>query len=391
MLTAMPAATTPPDWLMSLLAATGAGSHRTGQFQCPAHTDSSPSLSVGTGRDGRALLHCQAGCEPGEVLTALGLSWRDLRETRAAAPGDHAQNLAVRYPPMEARSGHPATRGMRLEATHDYGQHVLERWRNAKTGAKEMTWFTRDQRGTLIPGLMGTPVADLPLYREREIRMAVAAGETVVVCESESSADALAKQGIYATTWAGGAASPNVDRLVGVLAGGRVVLAPDNDPAGLNCGRSIWRALAPVADLTHVLGQPGQDARDVLTEQGPTAFAREPPELADEQEDPDEDDSADDDGETMNPTEAEAVAAQARLDQAAAASAAAARTIADAWEATPGRKRDLAWASYSPQDRAVITEALDYAAGVDFGEELDAQFADTGRADQDDDTDGISA
>jgi hypothetical protein len=29
---------------------------------CPAHSDSSPSLSIREGMDGRVLLHCFAGC-----------------------------------------------------------------------------------------------------------------------------------------------------------------------------------------------------------------------------------------------------------------------------------------------------------------------------------------
>ena len=30
---------------------------------CPAHDDSSPSLAISEGDDGRVLLHCHAGCD----------------------------------------------------------------------------------------------------------------------------------------------------------------------------------------------------------------------------------------------------------------------------------------------------------------------------------------
>lgn len=46
--------------------------------KCPAHRDRMPSLSIGTGSDGRTLLNCHAGCSVDAVLKASGLSTRDL-------------------------------------------------------------------------------------------------------------------------------------------------------------------------------------------------------------------------------------------------------------------------------------------------------------------------
>jgi putative DNA primase/helicase len=48
--------------------------------RCPAHEDRDPSLSVSV-KDGRVLLHCFAGCPPEAVLGAVGLTWKDLRES----------------------------------------------------------------------------------------------------------------------------------------------------------------------------------------------------------------------------------------------------------------------------------------------------------------------
>ena len=45
---------------------------------CPAHADRSPSLSIHETRDGRILIHCFAGCSPGDVLSSVGLSFTDL-------------------------------------------------------------------------------------------------------------------------------------------------------------------------------------------------------------------------------------------------------------------------------------------------------------------------
>lgn len=46
--------------------------------KCPAHVDQVPSLSISEGRDGRALVHCFAGCDTAAVLAAIGLSFSDL-------------------------------------------------------------------------------------------------------------------------------------------------------------------------------------------------------------------------------------------------------------------------------------------------------------------------
>jgi hypothetical protein len=55
---------------------------RTGQgrwaARCPAHDDKGPSLSIRELDDGRVLLHCFAGCDVHEVLSAVGLEISDL-------------------------------------------------------------------------------------------------------------------------------------------------------------------------------------------------------------------------------------------------------------------------------------------------------------------------
>lgn len=57
--------------------------------RCPAHADRSPSLSIRELDDGRALVHCHAGCEVQEVLAAVGMTFADLHPPRAL---DHCMN-----------------------------------------------------------------------------------------------------------------------------------------------------------------------------------------------------------------------------------------------------------------------------------------------------------
>ncbi len=46
--------------------------------RCPVHRDNTPSLDITSGRDGRVLVLCRAGCRTADVLKAAGLGWRDL-------------------------------------------------------------------------------------------------------------------------------------------------------------------------------------------------------------------------------------------------------------------------------------------------------------------------
>jgi hypothetical protein len=68
--------------------------------RCPAHNDRSPSLSISTGRDGRALVNCHAGCALSQVLKSCGLGLRDLfpngPRPSAAQIQQAQQNRAIR-------------------------------------------------------------------------------------------------------------------------------------------------------------------------------------------------------------------------------------------------------------------------------------------------------
>ena len=66
---------------------------------CPAHADRSPSLAIKDAGD-RILIHCFTGCAADDVLSALGLAWRDLYPDRwhcaAVRPNEAAQRWAKR-------------------------------------------------------------------------------------------------------------------------------------------------------------------------------------------------------------------------------------------------------------------------------------------------------
>lgn len=58
----------------------GVTSVRKDSFQClcPAHKDKEPSLTVAAGARQPIILRCHAGCEPSEILEAVGLKEKDI-------------------------------------------------------------------------------------------------------------------------------------------------------------------------------------------------------------------------------------------------------------------------------------------------------------------------
>lgn len=68
--------------MISLVTDRVAGLKATGEgrwmARCPAHEDRSPSLSIRETGHGQVLLHCFAGCDTEDILTAVGLCFSDL-------------------------------------------------------------------------------------------------------------------------------------------------------------------------------------------------------------------------------------------------------------------------------------------------------------------------
>lgn len=74
-----------PDPLTTVwhaLDAAGCGPHgkeHDFRARCPGHEGENPeALHASEGADRRVVLHCFRGCEPEQIVRALGLAWRDL-------------------------------------------------------------------------------------------------------------------------------------------------------------------------------------------------------------------------------------------------------------------------------------------------------------------------
>jgi hypothetical protein len=218
--------------------------------KCPGHDDRHASLSIGEGADGRVLLHCHAGCESSVIVSALGLSMKDLMPPRDAAPRRSATRTAPRPTFATANDAIKSLEKQLGPRSGMWTYHnaegepcgVVIRW-NLPDGSKDIRPVSRHGNGWRI-GAMARP---RPLYRLPEIRDADPA-TTVYVVEGEKTCDAAMSLGLLATTSAGGSqAAKQTDWTP--LAGRNVVILPDHDGPG--------QAYADdVVELLHKLNPP---------------------------------------------------------------------------------------------------------------------------------------
>jgi hypothetical protein len=207
---------------------------------CPAHEDQNPSLSIDEGDDGRALIHCHAGCSTDAVCRAKGLALADLMPDRGnGSPAPRCDRRPVKAFPSAAAAIRDLERGLGPRSQEwpyydDHGVHVGSVIRWNKPHGKEIRPIRRQDGQWRIGGMQ----ALRPLYRLPELK----AVDLVVVAEGEKAADAAVALGFSATTSAHGSQSANQTDW-SPLAGKRVIILPDNDSAGDRYAKDVTAIL----------------------------------------------------------------------------------------------------------------------------------------------------
>ena len=192
---------------------------RPGQWnaRCPnpnghKNGDKNPSLSIGTGPDGKALIHCNTGCRLPDIARALDLGLFDLFPDKPQAT---------------------IGEGRRIVATYDYydegGVLVFQVVRYRPKDFR--------QRKPLDNGSWVWSVADIaerPLYMLPQVRRAVETGKRVYMCEGEKDAEALQWHVTGAATCNSGGSEKWRDEYARQLEGAtRITLMQDADAPGL--------------------------------------------------------------------------------------------------------------------------------------------------------------
>lgn len=216
--------------------------------RCPAHDDTSPSLSVSEGADGRILVNCHAGCPVESIVGKLGISQADLfpnsHGTASKGRGRPAKkfNIVAAYAYRD-KAGKVLFEVCRLEPKE------FRQRRPEPSAVDGWAWN--------VKGVRQVP------FRLPELIAAVKAGETVFVAEGEKDVEALAGQGFAATCNAGGAGKWRDDFGEYFDGAKAVVVIADKDAPGRAHAAAVAAKLKPLARSVKVIELPDIEARPV--------------------------------------------------------------------------------------------------------------------------------
>ncbi len=219
------------------------------QARCPAHDDRTASLSIGTGQDGKALVHCHAGCSTEAVVTAMGITTKDLFPANGNGSGKRVVVATYDYRDLD---------GTLLYQVVRFKPKEFQQRRPAGGG---WDWS--------VKGIKRVP------YRLPELK----AADSIFITEGEKDADALQGIGLTATCNAGGAGKWPDELDQYFRPEQEVVIIPDNDEPGRKHAELVAGHLHPKVESVKILrleGLPEKgDVSDWLQGRDPEGAAEE--------------------------------------------------------------------------------------------------------------------
>lgn len=203
------------------------------QANCPAHDDSTASLSIAEGDDGRLLVHCHAGCEFHDIIEAT-------------------ETYTPRTVPAKAAT---ASEDFTSQIVHAYNYHDLDgvmRYQVVRLEPKSFRQRRPDGIGGWINNMKG--VVRIP-YRLPEWHDADPK-RTVIFVEGEKDADTICDLGLLGTAIMGGASAWRGE-MATWFADRKVVIIPDNDEPGEKFATAVYTSLSQVAASVKIVRLPG--------------------------------------------------------------------------------------------------------------------------------------
>ncbi|MEE0515514.1 MAG: AAA family ATPase [Emergencia sp.] len=191
------------------------------QCKCPVHRDKKASLTI-TRTAGKYLLHCHAGCEAGDILDAVGLTWTDLNESKTAA------GVFKDIPKWQQG----------LEAVYDYqdseGNYAYSKLRYQ---GKKIFYGYIDSNGCRYNDL----TKERYLYNAAEFAKAIEQGIPVYYAEGEKDVETLRKMGLVAAT--AGGTSDWKKNFADSFRNAWVTILADNDEPGQKLAQRVAKEI----------------------------------------------------------------------------------------------------------------------------------------------------
>jgi len=218
------------------------------QAKCPAHEDRNPSLSISEGAGGKVLLKCFANCTHKEVLSALGLTEKDLFPAgRNGAQENHKVSVA------------------------EYHYHAADGtvlFRVVRYVPKTFRQHRPDGKGGWIENMEG--VERVPFHLP-ETLAAVADGRPIYICEGEKDVLAVEANGFAATCNPGGSSKNTwLGSFNQYFRSAEVIIIADKDEPGRKHAADVAEQLQGTAGSVKVIEVPGpgKDAADFFAAGG---------------------------------------------------------------------------------------------------------------------------
>lgn len=223
------------------------------QCHCPVHEDQTASLTISE-KDGKYLLHCHAGCQTEDILSAVGLTFQDLHQNAEKTGGNWREYVEQ----QEKRS---------IEGIYHYhrisdGGYAFTKLR--LTGKKICYGLLENNRFTYRLG--GKPRKGFcAVYGNlKALEQAIADGKPVFIPEGEKDVDTLTRHGYTSITYGG--ASDWQQEFSELFQGAQVYILADNDEPGKKVACQIKSDLQGVAAsakiITPVTDTPKADITD---------------------------------------------------------------------------------------------------------------------------------
>lgn len=231
--------------------------------RCPAHEDSTASLSIGRAKDGGVVLKCFANCATESVVASLGLEMKDLFAKELE------RQFTPRYKPLPSRNGNGHVEKVKptIDKTYSYTDALgRELYQAVRLKPKDF----RQRHAVGGQWVWTMDGVERVLYRLPEVLKA----DDVWVVEGEKDANNLAELGFCATCNVGGAGKW-LDGYTETLKGKRVVICGDNDAPGKKHVGMVFDSIATKAQTVKVITLPTiyKDASELIEAIGEGAKA----------------------------------------------------------------------------------------------------------------------